>query len=466
MIMTPRFSPILLLSSLMAPAILSACSDDAASLPAAHSGAYADNTLSVHFLSEEMPAKNAVLTLTDSTSSSPKGVLTLYSAIDLSSLGLQGMLPGPGVIPGSPKLSIPVTLTPDGDRYTFSGSGSTDFCSYSYTGTLSSDGISFNVTDATLKNLAIAGKALAPAPLTHGTLPTTFTSTPFHLQWDVDPIPGLDIDLTGALTDLVTAPLIPVYQATAYTSLSQMLESGLKSLAFLPSGNVVVRYMNSSQGSMQLFTAPGVALQYVVTKEATPSSPGSLLLYPNPLSWAGIWLTNHPTGPTDDPFFPHKAHSSADSRAISISHSDINYTRAQGDSVSSDALKQQIATILKGTLLQMMPKLAPMLATGIPMEYSFSTDGTVAVYIDTEQSVQLLTLFLQGLSQADPQIKSLLAQMQADPALATLLPQIQALLQAAPTILDRTTRCEIGLRLTPLCQAAQADASLFRQWSR
>lgn len=67
------------------------------------------------------------------------------------------LLPTPGVIPGSPSVTIPVTLEGTADDCTFKGSGDTEYCTFNYTGSVNADKLTFSLTDVKLKNASIAG---------------------------------------------------------------------------------------------------------------------------------------------------------------------------------------------------------------------------------------------------------------------------------------------------------------------
>lgn len=72
---------------------------------------------------------------------------------DLSE-SLKGMpdIPGPGVLPGTPVLSLPVNLKPDGGVYSFSGNGETEYLTYTYEGNVNASKMAFSFNDVTLKN--------------------------------------------------------------------------------------------------------------------------------------------------------------------------------------------------------------------------------------------------------------------------------------------------------------------------
>lgn len=66
-------------------------------------------------------------------------------------------IPTPGVIPGSPSVTLSLTLEGEGANCTFSGSHETDYCTFSYNGSVTTDKLSLNITDLKLKDTSFAG---------------------------------------------------------------------------------------------------------------------------------------------------------------------------------------------------------------------------------------------------------------------------------------------------------------------
>lgn len=66
-------------------------------------------------------------------------------------------IPTPGVIPGSPSVTLSLTLEGDGADCTFSGSHETDYCTFGYSGTVTTDKLTLNITDLKLKDTSFAG---------------------------------------------------------------------------------------------------------------------------------------------------------------------------------------------------------------------------------------------------------------------------------------------------------------------
>ncbi len=66
-------------------------------------------------------------------------------------------IPTPGVIPGSPSVTLSLTLEGEGADCTFSGSHETEYCTFGYNGSVTTDKLSLNITELKLKNTSFAG---------------------------------------------------------------------------------------------------------------------------------------------------------------------------------------------------------------------------------------------------------------------------------------------------------------------
>lgn len=340
-------------------------------------------------------------TVTVTPTDDGNAILTLYSTFDLSQLGISALtqtVPTAGVLPGSPSLQIPVRLSPGDGVWNFSGDVDTPYATSSLSGSFSDNHLQLNLPDVKLKNTSLAGTVLKPSPLKRNPEGTGYSSTPFHLVWETltaDGTPGADF--SGILRALVTLPCIPVYHNTAYSSISQLLVQSLQTVALLDNGNVIIRYYDSSQGATQLMTTQGPTLQYVVPK------PGIINLYPNAEALAGMMLASHPGG-MNIPQLPEE---------------------------------------LRPIGMALLKDLMPLLAEGIPMQFSPTPEGA-DIYINTKMATVLIADLLKAIEN-DPaiigKVKELLA---ADPNLAEYLPMLEELLNNLPTAISHTSRIEIG----------------------
>lgn len=341
---------------------------------------------------------------------------TFYSKIDPASLSdaLAGIpeIPGPGVLPGSPSLTIPVYLQPDGDEYDFSGSGTTEYVTYSYSGDITDRHLDFEFENIRLKDLSLAGGIWKPAPIQAG------ISSPLHIIWETSQ-PGLLENFDGTIQDalrlLADLPVIPVYGNTAYMSLAQVVAGSLKTIAFNPDGNLVVSYLQRANGAAQYAQAPLCMLQYL------PAGKGKVRIFVNPTDLVSVILMNN----TNKPNVPSNPFGSP-----------ARSTRASGStSETSPVTPEQIAAIVT--------RLAPLASEGIPMAYS-SDGNKFEIYLDSEFIVPLVKEIIAPVL-ADPVVQGLiLAKLESDPSLKPYIPAVKAVMVALPMILETTTRAELG----------------------
>lgn len=341
--------------------------------------------------------------------------LNFHSIVSLSSLSPELAefpdFPGPGVLPGSPRLECPVTLHPDGDEYEFTGTGETDYVTYSYSGEVKADKLDFEFKDVRLKNRRLANTVWKPAPLIAGKDGASYSSMPFHVVWETDQpglLAGFDYSVQDAVNLLLTLPIIPAYNNTAYMSVSQALASGVRALAFNPDGNAVVTYLKTANGAAEFSQAPLCMLQYL------PLSNSMMKVFVNPTDLMGVILTNiNNSQKPDIPEHPFGAPA----------------TRASIQEISG-----------------MLSSILPLVSEGFPLQYDLS-DSSLKIYFNSETLIPLLKGVIIPLL-ADPIIQqSILERLQENPSLQPYKPIIEAFLIATPLILESTTKVELGVNL-------------------
>lgn len=375
-----------------------------------------------------MPGKGATLTPDAGNPSNAK--IHLFGSLDLSLLGIDGIsgeVPTCGVLPGSPATDLSVTLAPGDGCYTFSGNGKSDYCTYSYAGSITSDKLTVAFSDVLLDDQSLAGTVLAPTPL-EGSLLSGYDSSPVYVDWQIDPSAGIDINLSDILSAVATMPLIPVYNGTAYMSVAQALTSTLQTVALLPDGNIVLRYYASTEGATQLYTSVGNTLQYL------PVKPGSMLVYPNPMAVYARWLV-----------LQSGSHivTEGDFRTAPPSPA----LAASGLTALTDEEKETLKAALLPVLLDVAKEFVPMLSTGIPLCYMPTTTG-MNIYIDTPVAIGIMQKVAQGVM-SSPEALAILKKLLASyPALKDSAPLLDKLLQQLPAILQSTTTFRLGLSFT------------------
>ncbi|MDE6010537.1 MAG: DUF4925 domain-containing protein [Muribaculaceae bacterium] len=404
--------------------LLGSCSDDkdTVALPDfSTSKTYTGNNLELYYNNELMPGKSADVKLEDGNLN-----IRFYQTFDLSQLsgmGLTGSLPGPGVTPGDDSLTLRVPVNADSGRYSIAGFGETDAVTFSYTGEVTSERMIFSISDAKLKNTIFAGSVFAPAPIEKSGL-VSYSSLPFHLVWEIDPAVGFDLPLSEILKIMVTAPVIPVYNNTAYTSVAQAFENVVKSVALTDSGDIPVMFISTLGGAAHLATSSGNMLQYI------PSDNG-LKLYVNPLSALGQVLL-YTSDNKNDEKFDFAAMLKKTPRAVMGSDDETSNAAGMDPALT----KAMVEVLIKA--------LAPQISGGVPLTVEPTAKGA-DIYISTETSVTFLATVLQY-ALANPAIAGALQEAIGSSNIPQLSPEdLAGLLQKLPQFLEATTKLEIGL---------------------
>lgn len=413
--------------SLIAVIALSACHDDKSSPAQPLTATTYDSAsgLELFYNGQPMPSKTVTLT-PDGT----KANLKIYSLFDLSEItgmGLSGKIPAPGAIPGTPELNLDVTMVDSDGTWKFSGDSSTDYCDFNYMGVATDKGLKLYLNDVKLKSGGVKPEVWQPSPIVKNA-DRTYKSLPFYIDWQYDPLPDVDISLTPIIDAIATLPVIPVYNNTAYMSVSEALSEIVKTVAFLEDGNMVLTYVSSSFGAMQIAQTQPNRFQYVI------ASPQSVKLYLDPMSLFGMLLVNTSGGTsssdvdlTDKGLFP------ASSGGTS-----------KDDEEENTDLKLLQSKIMKSALSYFMPRLAE----GLPMLFNAGSDG-LHIYIDTEMALGLFNEIVLPLLKEDASVKAIEAYLASNPTFAPLLPDLKKALQALPQAIEKTTTFRIGFSFTP-----------------
>lgn len=413
--------------------LLPACSDDEPSISPLPEKTYTGNAaLKLEYNDAPMSGKSVTYTQSGNTAN-----LVMNSTVSLEELSaaLKGLpaIPGPGVLPGTPVLTLPVNLHADGGKYEFEGSGETDYVTYRYSGDVNADVLDFEFEDVLLKNQRLANTVWVPAPTEKENDGIGYKSLPLHIVWECSLPPileGFDGTIQDALILMATLPIIPVYNNTAYMSLVQAIGSALKTVAFRPDGNAVVTYLQTNNGAAQFAQAPICMIQYL------PLTDNILKLYINPTDLMGQILINSSSHP-DLPANPFGKSSRKMARADAGS-------AATGDTAATEGTT---STPSLQDMMQIISKLAPMLSEGIPMQYDL-TQTSLQLYLNTQTLLPLLQEVIVPLLE-DPIIQaSIIEKISANPSLSGYVPVIKALVAAFPQLLATTTRIELGINLT------------------
>lgn len=409
----------------MVPSILTGCSDDDKdSVSPLKNTTFTDSSgLTLTLNGQPVAGKTAEFTVDGN-----KGHLKLSAQFDLSETGtgMTGSVAAPGVLPGSPETVLDLNLSPKGKEWEFKGSGSTDYCDYSYSGEVSDRNLTLSFSDVELKSGGINPQIWQPAPLTYDS-EGNMTSNPFYLSWEFDPIPDIDIDFNGALNLLTVLPVIPVYNGTAYMSVAEALTEVVKTMAFLKDGNMLVTYISTLGGAAHLAQTYPNRFEYVVTSQE------DVRLYLDPMSLFGFLLVNTSGGTpadeidlTDKGLFPSG-----------------QVTAKPGDS----ELKEIAEKLMKSSLSFFLPRMAQ----GLPMKYSVDDKG-LHIFVDTEMATDLFQNIVIPVITEESSFKEIIAYLSKNPLLSPMIPELERVLPLIPQIFERTNSIRLGVTLTPYKQ--------------
>lgn len=349
-----------------------------------------------------MPGKTVKL---EPLADDAKCTLTMSSTFDVTAIpGYQsGMIEGdqvqaPGVLPGSPVTVLSVNLKYDNNVYTFSGADETEYCTFSYSGSLEGDNLNLAINDVKLKNTSLAGTTWNLVEM--DPVNPDANNGPFHIVWEPynlqNPEEGASVDLgfmkmpIQTVIQLMTVmPMLqnPTNPEGEQWTVSAMLNYVLKSITFMEDGNIVAEYRDT-KGDQSITTSPVNLVQYVVKDD------GGLLIFLNP-------------------------------QAIALA----DKTRALD-------INSLLATV--------MGQVLPMLANGVPMEYKKDGDK-LTLYLDTQLLLPLLRNTLTPLLQDQEIVDMLIAMVSANEDMAMYLPYISGIITSMPSVLEKTTNIEIGL---------------------
>ncbi|MDE5773745.1 MAG: DUF4925 domain-containing protein [Muribaculaceae bacterium] len=420
----------LLYSSIAIALLVTGCDKDEASLPQLKSTTYSAGTLTVNYCGDEMPSKQIVFTPSAVASDGEQtATLEMSGILDLSSLGIKDipMLPAPGVLPGDKTTTLSIALVPDKKEgvYTFAGNDKTQYVTFSYTGELSDSHLTINIEDVKLLDSSLAGKVFNPVPVEaslEDLKKPENIKTPFYIRWEIGNLPGLELNPGIIINALTLAPIIPVYNNTAYSSPAQVFDQCVQTMALLPNGNIPVRYYSNHEGATQLLTTNPNMLQYVVTGQNT------LQVYINPLSAVGLWLVAQ-SKPTWLPSFFDTAYAETIKQQIADSNP---ANTSEADEAIKNALIQSLLLAIK-----------PAMSDGLPLEFTPTDDG-INLYLTTETCTDFIGILL-GEMVKQPAIAQRLAQYLTQAGLTQ--EDVAELIQNIPAILQATTKLNIGLSL-------------------
>ena len=378
-------------------ALFTSCSDDDDEKmvnPVPQTTFTGENGLQLTYNGAPMPGKK--VTFTPDATNAQKATLRLEGEFDLN--GILGkaksaaaredvsMPTAPGVLPGSPVVTLPVDLTINGDQCSFAGTSETDYCTFSYKGEVSAGAMELDLSEVKLKNAKLAGMTWKLEPYDE-TNPNE--TDPIYLVWEAEKkvlgfMPIESVWKIALRMDLIAAG------ADNKISATDMLGTVLQDVTFMEDGNIVATYKDAANGGTEWTKSPVNLAQYVVEND------NQMKVFLNP---AAIIAAVNNAG-----------------RAVDV----------------------------QAVIQQAIQMLYPMLVNGVPVAFG-QTDDALSVYLNTELLLPLLKTLVVPLLSDEEVVAMLVELMKKDPDFGEMAGLAEPMLKAFPEIIESTTKVEIGL---------------------
>ena len=353
-----------------------------------------ENGLQLTYNGAPMPGKK--VTFTPDATNAQKATLRLEGEFDLN--GILGkaksaaaredvsMPTAPGVLPGSPVVTLPVDLTINGDKCSFAGTSETDYCTFSYKGEVSAGAMELALSEVKLKNAKLAGMTWKLKPYDKEDPNET---DPIYLVWETEKKVFDFLPIESVLKLALRMKLIAA-GADHKVSATEMLGTVLQDVTFMEDGNIVATYKDAANGGTEWTKSPVNLAQYVVEND------NQIKVFLNP---AAIIAAVNNAG-----------------RAVDVQ------------------------TVIQQTI-QM---LYPMLVNGVPVAFE-QTEDALSVYLNTELLLPLLKTLVVPLLSDEEVVAMLVELMKKDPDFSEMADLAEPMLKAFPEIIESTTKVEIGL---------------------
>lgn len=353
-----------------------------------------ENGLQLTYNGAPMPGKK--VTFTPDATNAQKATLRLEGEFDLN--GILGkaksaaaredvsMPTAPGVLPGSPVVTLPVDLTINGDKCSFAGTSETDYCTFSYKGEVSAGAMELALSEVKLKNAKLAGMTWKLKPYDKED-PNEID--PIYLVWEAEKKVFDFLPIEFVLKLALRMKLIAA-GADHKVSATEMLGTVLQDVTFMEDGNIVATYKDAANGGTEWTKSPVNLAQYVVEND------NQIKVFLNP---AAIIAAVNNAG-----------------RAVDVQ------------------------TVIQQTI-QM---LYPMLVNGVPVAFE-QTEDALSVYLNTELLLPLLKTLVVPLLSDEEVVAMLVELMKKDPDFSEMADLAEPMLKAFPEIIESTTKVEIGL---------------------
>ena len=246
--------------------LFASCSDDDEKVvnPVPQTTFTGENGLQLTYNGAPMLGKK--VTFTPDATNAQKATLRLEGEFDLN--GILGkaksaaareevsMPTAPGVLPGSPVVTLPVDLTINGDQCSFAGTSETDYCTFSYKGEVSAGAMELALSEVKLKNAKLAGMTWKLKPYNQ----EVEEQDPVRLVWESEkgiPLFGsFEIPVESVLKIALRMPLIAV-GAENKVSATDMLGTVLQDVTFME------EYVVENDNQIKVFLNPAAIIAAV-----------------------------------------------------------------------------------------------------------------------------------------------------------------------------------------------------------
>lgn len=353
-----------------------------------------ENGLQLTYNGAPMPGKK--VTFTPDATNAQKATLRLEGEFDLN--GILGkaksaaaredvsMPTAPGVLPGSPVVTLPVDLTINGDKCSFAGTSETDYCTFSYKGEVSAGAMELALSEVKLKNAKLAGMTWKLKPYDKED-PNKID--PIYLVWEAEKKVFDLLPIESVLKSALRMELIAA-GADHKVSAAEMLGTVLQDVTFMEDGNIVATYKDAANGGTEWTKSPVNLAQYIVEND------NQIKVFLNP---AAIIAAVNNAG-----------------RAVDV----------------------------QAVIQQTIQMLYPMLVNGVPVAFE-QTEDALSVYLNTELLLPLLKTLVVPLLSDEEVVAMLVELMKKDPDFGEMAGLAEPMLKAFPEIIESTTKVEIGL---------------------
>lgn len=399
--------------------IFTSCSDDDDSpvVPGSNLEAKTYHTSSDLTLNVDGTANNAQSVVFTPASDGTATITLKGEPLDIASL-MSGMsaadnvtsslaFPTSCVIPGAAEASFKVTLSGTGDKSTFEGNSTTDYCTFAYSGEVTKEAMTLSLSDIKLKNTSMAG--------TYST--RDFENNFFNVlrvervsEKGVELFPGFEMPIKDIVRMALVMPIVP--QGDDKVAVGAMLPELLKSVTLGADGSITAKYADTAVEGMPVTDSPKGFARYVVKDDNT------ILVFIDPQAIIANTVNN----------------------ASKSSSFDMN-------------------TLIEG----LVTNVAPMLVNGVPVQYGprimgeesgdngyesvFDPDtNAVSFYLGTETLLPILKTIAPIFSDEEI-VNAIVEAASKDPDMAAMAAMLPGMLQSLPEIIDTTSRIEIGINL-------------------